>query len=238
MTLKNKHVLIIGGGSGMGLGLARRALQDGAQVTITGRSAAKLAAARADLGGDVATLAFDAGDAAGAEAAYATIGAVDHVVTTAAALTYAPVTAISLDAVAQMLSGKFWAPFLAARHLAPKIAVGGSITFFSGLAAYRPGPGTAAVAAVNAGLEGLAMALAVELAPLRVNVLSPGVVETPGWDFMAQADRTAFFARQAQILPTRYVGTPSDIADAAMMLMTNRYVTGTVLHVDGGGRLA
>lgn len=238
MTLKNKHVLIIGGSSGMGLGLAKRTLQDGGHVTIAGRSAAKLAAARAELGGDVATLAFDAGDMAASEAAYAPIASVDHVVTTAAALTYAPMTTIPLDAVAQMLSGKFWAPFLAARHMAPKIAAGGSITFFSGLAAYRPGPGTAVVAAVNAGLEGLAMALAVELAPLRVNVLSPGVVETAGWNFMAETDRKAFFTGQAQTLPTRYVGTPSDIADAAVMLMTNRYVTGTVLHVDGGGRLA
>jgi NAD(P)-dependent dehydrogenase (short-subunit alcohol dehydrogenase family) len=82
------------------------------------------------------------------------------------------------------------------------------------------------------------MALVVELAPLRVNQLSPGVVETAGWDFMAEADRKAFFAGQEQTLPTRYVGTPSDIADAAIMLMTNRYVTGTVLHVDSSGRLA
>lgn len=238
MTLANKHVLIIGGSSGMGLGLAERALRDGARVTIAGRSSEKLATANDSLGNRAETLTFDAGDPAGAEAAYAGIGSVDHVVTTAAALTYAPVTEIPLEAITQMLTSKFWGPLLAARFLAPRIAAGGSLTFFSGLAAYRPGPGTAVVAAVNAGLEGLTKALAVELAPIRVNVLSPGVVETPGWDFMPEADRQAFFEEQSRILPTRYVGTPADVAEAAATLMTNPYITGTVLHVDGGGRLA
>lgn len=238
MTFKDKHIVIVGGGSGMGLGLATAALDQGAKVTIAGRSAEKLAKANETLGGNAALLAFDAGNAAEAEKAYASLAKIDHLVTTAAALTYAPIGDIALDDVSQMLSGKFWAPFLAARFAAPKIAAGGSITFFSGLAAYRPGPGTAVVAAVNAGLEGMAKAMAVELAPLRVNVLSPGVVETPGWDFLPEADRKAFFAGQAETLPTRYVGTSADIAGAALMLMDNRYITGTVLHVDGGGRLA
>lgn len=238
MTFKDKHIVIIGGSSGIGLGLAQAALDRGAEVTITGRSAKRLAKANATLGGKAALAAFDAGDAREAEPAYASLGPIDHLVTTAAALAYAPIGEISLDDVSEMLSGKFWAPFLAARFAAPKIVAGGSITFFSGLAAYRPGPGTAAVAAVNAGLEGLAKALAVELAPLRVNVLSPGVVETPGWDFLSRTDREAFFASQARSLPTRYVGTPADIAEAALTLMGNRYITGTVLHVDGGGRLA
>lgn len=238
MTFEDKHIVIIGGSSGIGLGLAQAALDRGAEVTITGRSAEKLAKASATLGGKAALAAFDAGDAREAEPAYASLGPIDHLVTTAAALAYAPIGEISLDDVSEMLSGKFWAPFLAARFAAPKIVAGGSITFFSGLAAYRPGPGTAAVAAVNAGLEGLAKALAVELTPLRVNVLSPGVVETPGWDFLPRTDREAFFASQARSLPTRYVGTPADIAEAALTLMGNRYITGTVLHVDGGGRLA
>ena len=238
MTFKDKHIVIVGGSSGMGLGLAKAALDQGAKVTIAGRSADKLAKANETLGGKAAILAFNAGDAAEAEKAYASLGTIDHLVTTAAALTYAPVSDIALDDVSEMLSGKFWAPFFAARFAAPRIAADGSITFFSGLAAYRPGPGTVVVAAVNAGLEGMAKAMAVELAPLRVNVLSPGVIETPGWDFLPEADRKAFFAGQAKSLPTRYVGVPADIADAALTLMSNRYITGTVLHVDGGGRLA
>jgi NAD(P)-dependent dehydrogenase (short-subunit alcohol dehydrogenase family) len=238
MDLKNRHVVIVGGGSGMGLGLAKAALDLGAEVTIAGRSQDRLDEANQTLGDRARTAAFDAGNADSSQSAYASMGPIDHVVTTAAALTYAPIGDIPLEAVDQMLAGKFWGPFYAARFAAPSIREGGSITFFSGLAAYRPGPGTAVVAAVNAGLEGLAKALAVELAPLRVNVLSPGVVETPGWDFMPEADRRAFFEGQAKSLPARYVGTPADIAEATLGLMTNRDVTGTVLHVDGGGRLA
>lgn len=238
MTLDGKHVVIVGGSSGIGLALAKRVLADGAAVTITGRSADKLAKANEGLGGRAKTLAFDAGDPAQAEAAYNNMAAIDHLVTTAAALTYQPIKQISLNAVTQMLSSKFWGPFLAARHATPRILRGGSITFFSGLAAYRPAAGTAVVAAVNAGLEGLANALAVELAPIRVNVLSPGVVDTPGWNFMPERDRKSFFEIQTKALPTRYVGTADDVAQAAVLLMTNPYITGTVLHVDGGGRLA
>lgn len=237
MTFKDQHVVIVGGSSGMGLALAQTVLDKGGKVTIAGRSEAKLSAANATLGNRAQILAFDAGNAAAAEKAYASLGPINHLVTTAAALTYAPISEIALDAVAEMLSGKFWAPFLAARFAAPKIVAGGSITFFSGLAAYRPGPGTVAVAALNAGLEGMAKALAVELAPLRVNVLSPGVVETPGWSFLSEDDRKGFFAGQAKSLLTRYVGTSADIAQAAVTLMTNPYITGTVLDVDGGGRL-
>jgi NAD(P)-dependent dehydrogenase (short-subunit alcohol dehydrogenase family) len=238
MDLENKHVVIVGGSSGMGLGLAKAALDRGANVTIAGRSQERLDKANKTLDNRARTASFDAGSADAAPPAYSSMGPIDHLVTTAAALTYAPIGEISLEAVEQMLAGKFWGPFFAARFAGPIIREGGSITFFSGLAAYRPGPGTAVVAAVNAGLEGLAKALAVELAPLRVNVLSPGVVETPGWDFMPEADRRAFFDGQAKSLPARYVGTPVDVAEAAFCLMTNRYVTGTVLHVDGGGRLA
>lgn len=238
MTFKNQHVVIVGGSSGMGLALAQTVLDQGGKVTIAGRSEAKLSAANETLGNRAQILAFDAGNPAAAEKAYASLGPINHLVTTAAALTYAPIGDIALEAVTEMLSGKFWAPFLAARFAAPKIAAGGSITFFSGLAAYRPGPGTVAVAALNAGLEGMAKALAVELAPLRVNVLSPGVVETPGWSFLSEDDRKGFFAGQAKSLPTRYVGTPADVAQAAITLMTNPYITGTVLDVDGGGRLA
>jgi len=114
---------------------------------------------------------------------------------------------------------------------------GGSILLFSGLAADRPGAGTAMVSALNAGVEGLVRALAVELAPVRVNGISPGVVETEGWAFMDEASRKAFFADLATKLPAGRVGAPDDIADAALFALTNPYLTGEVLHVNGGGSL-
>ncbi|MGV0819469.1 SDR family oxidoreductase [Martelella sp. AMO21009] len=237
MDYIDKHVVIVGGSSGLGLGIAAAALESGAKVTIASRSQDRLEQANKDLGGRARTIAFDAGDAGSAQQAYASLGPIDHLVTTAADLSYAPIGQIALDDITKMLAGKFWTPVLAARSAAPMISAGGSITFFSGLAAYRPQPGMAIVAALNAGLEGLTKALAVELSPLRINAVSPGVVETPGWAFLPATDRKSFFEGRAKTLPSRYVGTPSDVAKATLALMSNRYVTGTVLHVDGGGRL-
>lgn len=238
MQLKDKRVLVIGGASGIGYAVAERALAEGASVVIAGRSAEGLASAQTALGAGVETVAFDIGDPAQAEAAYAGIGQIDHLVTTAAALTYAPVADIPLEAVAATIGSKIWGPFLAARFAAPNIRPGGSMTFFTGLAAYRPGPGTAIVATVNAGLEGMIKALAVELAPLRVNGVSPGVTPTPGWDFMEAGDREGLFASLRETLPARRVGDPADLAAAALLMMTNPFITGTVLDVDGGGRLS
>jgi NAD(P)-dependent dehydrogenase (short-subunit alcohol dehydrogenase family) len=93
------------------------------------------------------------------------------------------------------------------------------------------------VSALNAGVEGLVRALAVELAPVRVNAISPGVVDTEGWAFMDEASRSAFFASLASSLPVRRIGSPADLADAALFALTNPYLTGEVLHVNGGGSL-
>lgn len=238
MILQDKKIVVIGGSSGIGQAVSARALAEGASVVIGGRSQEKLDAAKRALGGNVTTIAFDAGNPEAAADAYGEIGPIDHFLSTAASLTYAPVTTIGLTDVDAMIRSKIMGPLLAARFASAQIRDGGSMTFFTGLAAYRPGPGTVMVATVNAALEGMVKALAVELAPLRVNGLSPGVTETPGWDFMPKAEREALFAALRTSLPTRRIGTPEDLAAAAILLMTNPFITGTVLDVDGGGRLS
>lgn len=137
-----------------------------------------------------------------------------------------------------MLVSRFWGPFYASKYAAPHLAKDGSVTFFSGLAAYRPAPGAAIVASLNAGLEGFAMALTLEVKPVRVNVVSPGVVATPTWDFLSADDRQGLFDSVASSLPVGRVGTADDLADAALSLMGNGFINATVLHVDGGGRIA
>lgn len=235
MMLQDQKVVVIGGSSGIGQAIAARALQEGASVVIAGRSQAKLDAAKDVLGAGVETMAFDAGDAVAAAKAYAAMGPIDHLISAAASLTYAPVATIGLDAVQAMIGSKIMGPLLAARFAT--IRAGGSMTFLTGLAAYRPAPGTVMVATVNAALEGMVKALAVELAPLRVNGVSPGVTATPGWDFLPGADRDALFAQLRESLPARRIGAPEDLAAATMLMMTNPFITGTVLDVDGGGRL-
>jgi NAD(P)-dependent dehydrogenase (short-subunit alcohol dehydrogenase family) len=237
MDLTNKHIAIAGGSSGIGFAIAALALQRGAEVTLIGRSDAKLAAAAARLGTPVATACFDIGDAQAAQAGFATLRPFDHFVSTAADLTYAPLADMPRDAIDRMLAGKFWGPINLVKFGLGQLRAGGSILLFSGLAADRPGSGTAMVAALNAGVEGLVRALAVELAPTRVNALSPGVVDTEGWGFMDEASRKGFFADLAGKLPARRIGAPADLADAALFALTNPYLTGEVLHVNGGGSL-
>lgn len=237
MDITQKHIAIAGGSSGIGFAIAALALERGARVTILGRSEAKLADARQRLGGGVATIPMDLGDAASTAAGFQALGAFDYFVSTAADLTYSPLASMPREKIERMLAGKFWGPVHLVQFGLPQLQPGGSILLFSGLAADRPAPGTAMVSALNAGVEGLVRALAVELAPVRVNAISPGVVDTEGWAFMDEASRSAFFASLASSLPARRIGSPADLADAALFALTNPYLTGEVLHVNGGGSL-
>ncbi|MDX7953913.1 SDR family oxidoreductase [Lichenihabitans sp. Uapishka_5] len=239
MRLHDQRVVVIGGTSGMGMALAEKALVEGASsVVVVGRTKEGAEKAASRLGDKVAAMSLDIGNEAEVAAFFNKVGNLDHLVTTAAQLTYGPLAELKTEAIEQMLASKFWGPFFAARYAAPRLSASGSITFFSGLAAYRPGPGTSVVASLNAALEGFAKALAVELAPVRVNCISPGVVETAGWNFMPEKDRLALFDHLRMTLPARRIGEPADLADAAVSVMTNPYITGTVLAVDGGGSLA
>jgi len=246
--MTNQHVLVIGGTSGMGLALAAQLLEAGHRVTIAGRSSTRLAAATAQL---TARLAARAGLCAGSlRAVQVDIGvedqvaalvhdAYDHVAVTAADAVgaYAPLPAFTLDAARSVLATKVLGPWLVAKHLGATLPPGGSLTFTSGIAAYRPGPGSSMIATANGALEALARTLALELAPVRVNVISPGWVDTPIWDTLAGAAKADRLGAMAARLPVGRVGTPDDIAQAFLTLFANGFITGTVLHVDGGHRL-
>lgn len=237
MHFQNQHIVIAGGSSGIGFAIAAQALARGARVTLVGRSEAKLAAARVRLKGEVVTQAFDLGDATATKAGFARIGAYHHFVSTAADLSYGALATLERSAITRMLAGKFWGPVNLVQHGLAQLQPGGSILLFSGLAADRPAAGTAVVSALNAGVEGLVRALAVELAPLRVNGISPGVVDTEGWAFMDDASRASFYERLAAQLPSGRIGVPADLADAALFVLGNDYLTGEILHVNGGGNL-
>lgn len=237
--MTNQHVLVIGGSSGMGLALAARLLHAGHRVTIAGRSATRLAAAAADLAAPdrLATAQVDIG--VEDQVAALAVHTYDHVVVTAAdaAGAYAPLPAFTVEAARTVLATKVLGPWLVAKHLGGALPPDGSLVFTSGIAAYRPGPGASMIATANGALESLARSLALELAPVRVNVVSPGWVDTPIWDLLAGAAKGERLAGMAARLPAGRVGTPDDIAQAIVALLDNGFVTGTVLHVDGGHRL-
>lgn len=225
----------------MGLALAETMLAAAAEVTIVGRSPDRLAAAERRLTGPgrLRTVAADIAREQDVERLFETTGTIDHIVTTAADINGAnrPVASFDAASARTVVDSKLIGPLLLAKHGAPRIAPGGSITFTSGIAAYRPGPSGAVVAAVNGALASLAYALAVELAPIRVNVVSPGWVDTPIWDAVAGSGKADALDAMAKRLPVGRVGRPDDVAQAFLALMRGGFVTGTVLHVDGGHRL-
>lgn len=240
-NLTGQRVMVVGGSSGMGLAVSARLMRMGCQVLIVGRSRDKLDAAREPLRpfGEPQLHPADVTDEAQVRRLFEEAGAVDHLVCTAADIrgAYELLPQLSLDALDRAIRSKVVAPILLAKHGAARMPSRGSITLTSGIAAYRPRPKGVAVAAINAALEGIVRAMAVELAPLRVNAVSPGWVRTPIWNDVAGADSETLLAAMAERLPVGRVGEGDDIADAIVFLLGNGYTTGTVLHVDGGHRL-
>jgi NAD(P)-dependent dehydrogenase (short-subunit alcohol dehydrogenase family) len=241
MEYTNQKILIVGGSSGMGFALAKSCIEGGAIVTIVGRSPEKLKSAAKSLGNPTALYTVDADITQERQVAelFQGTGALDHIVSTAADVKGAYELLPSLDLVAaeRVVASKFYGPLLLAKYGAPVLSVAGSITYTSGIAAYRPSARGSVVAAVNAALEGLVRALAVELAPIRVNAVSPGWVDTAIWELVAGDRKEATLKAMAERLPVGRVGRPEDIADAISFLMGNSFTTGTVLHIEGGHRL-
>lgn len=238
---KVERVLIVGGNSGMGLALAGRLLRDGSEVTIVGRSLDKLAVAKARLSDaqQLHTIAADITQEDHVARLFERCGPLEHIVTTAADVkgAYQLLPLLEIAAARRVIDSKFIGPLLLAKYGAPVLSPKGSITFTSGIAAYRPTARGSVVAAINGALASLAYALAVELGPIRVNVVSPGWVDSPIWKFVAGDAKAATLEAMAQKLPVGRIGHVDDIADALCFLMRNSFVTGTVLHVDGGHRL-
>lgn len=225
----------------MGLALAASLLSEDAEVTIVGRSEDRLAVARGSLPTTkrLRTIAADITQEEQVAGLFDGSGPLDHIVTTAADIegAYQLLPALQVAAARKVVDSKFVGPLLLAKYGAPLLSPNGSITFTSGIAAYGPAARGSVVAAINGGLESLARALAVELGPIRVNVVSPGWIDTPIWEFVAGDAKTATLEAMAKRLPVGRIGHPDDIADAIRFLMRNGFVTGTVLHVEGGHRL-
>ncbi|GAB2929031.1 SDR family oxidoreductase [Rhodococcus aerolatus] len=235
MNVSGQKIVVVGGTSGMGRAVAEAAVADGAEVVVVGRDAARAGAVAAELG--ATGVACDLTDPASIDALAEQVGPLDHLVLSAATLSYGPFLEMDVDEARAVLDGKFWGYYLAVRALAPQLSEQGSITLFSGVAAVRPDSGTTIVTAVNAAIEGLARSLAIELAPRRVNAVSPGVVQTPSWAHLSESERQDTFDQLADSLPVGRVGQPADVAHAVLELASNGYTTGEVRTVDGGARL-
>lgn len=237
LSLTGKKVVVVGGKTGIGLGIARAALAAGATVVVASRRITSLEA-RPDLAG-FQQASLDMRDEAAVRAAFAAIGPFDHLVVTAAPDigTWGGFMDADMSGVRSYVEGKFLGTWACARYAAPLLGKGGTMTFLSGGMAVRPKPGFTAVTSSFAAVEALSASLAVELAPTRVNTIRPGYVETDMWNFLPAEVRAGMVQQVAASFPARRAGQAEDIAHAALFLMTNPYVTGTVLDVTGGENL-
>ncbi|MEV4758077.1 SDR family oxidoreductase [Micromonospora sp. NPDC049559] len=144
---------------------------------------------------------------------------------------------LDLDQLRTGFEGKFWAHLRILRAALPRLRPDGSVTFVTAASARAALPGTAGLAAINGALEAMVRPLAVELAPLRVNAVSPGIVDTPWWDGLPAEQREALFAEHANALPVGRVGRPEDVASAVLLTAVNGFMTGSVVECAGGVRL-
>ncbi|WP_165956028.1 SDR family oxidoreductase [Streptomyces hainanensis] len=235
-SLAGARVVVIGGSSGIGKAVAAQAAAAGAQVRIGSRSEEKLAQAAKEIEG-VATGVVDVRDEDSLRAFFAEVDGLDHLVVCPGDMAVGSVYDVSLDHVRAALDTKIVGQLLSVRHAGRKLAPTGSVTLIAGAAGFKAYPDMSATAAANAGIAGMGRSLAVELAPIRVNVVVGGLIDTPLWSFLPDEAREGLFAQTAQSSPVGRIGQPDDVAASVLHLLENTFVTGAVVHVDGGGTL-
>ncbi|MDP4105793.1 MAG: SDR family oxidoreductase [Bacillota bacterium] len=237
MSLKGKRVVVVGGTSGIGLSAAKAFLNESAQVIIASRSASKLSEAKKVLGSNVETYTIDFRSEEKLADFFKTVGKFDHLVVTAGEGAMGHFSELPVANVKEAFDSKFWGQYLTVHAALPYLNDTSSITLTSGVYGIRPPKGATTLASINSAIDGLVRGLSVDLSPIRVNVVSPGIVDTPLYGGMPDEDRQNLYNSIAQQLPVRRVAQPEDIAEAYVYLAKNGFTTGTVLLIDGGAHL-
>lgn len=233
-AFESKKVIIAGGSSGIGLATAAVLVKEKAHVTVTGRSAARLAeAAKGNPG--IQTAALDSNNRKELDEFFSTQGNFDHLVIALSGSKGAGKFAdLSLKDLRDGFEGKFWPQLNTLQAALPYVNKGGSITLITAISAISKAPGVSGLAAINGALELMIPSIAKEIQPLRINAVSPGVVNTAWWDFLPADAKADTFQQYASLLPIGRVGEPEEVADTILFLMRNGNITGTVIRCDGG----
>jgi NAD(P)-dependent dehydrogenase (short-subunit alcohol dehydrogenase family) len=232
--LEDKTVAVIGGTSGIGLRVAEIAISLGASVIVGGRDAERLAKVVERLGPCARGAPIDNLDQVSIRAFFETAGVIDHLFTPGASYARGRIDEASDDVAESSFKSKFWGQYYAVKHALPYLAKDGSITLMAGAYSVRPAANGAAYGACNAAIEGLGRSLAVELAPIRVNVTSPGTIDSDLWRRQPTDVRDASFSSYSDVALLKRVGTTDEVAGTVIFLMQNGFMTGSTLYPDGG----
>jgi NAD(P)-dependent dehydrogenase (short-subunit alcohol dehydrogenase family) len=234
--LSGQTVVVIGGSSGMGLETARRARAEGADVIVTGRDPGRLEKAAAEVGASAST-AFDVTDPAALDQFFGGLPAIDHVLVTAGGPYYAPLAELDHARAVRDFDLHVWLPVAVAQRAVGRVRPGGTLLFVAGTGSRRPGPGLALNAVASVGMPALIANLALEVAPVRVNLIAAGFVDTPLSAALLGADLERRREQLRATLPIRRVVGPADVAALAVHIMANTALTGATYDIDGGEQL-
>jgi len=233
--LKKKRVLVLGGSSGIGLEVARQAFARGAEVVLASSNGPRVEEVVRSLGGEVEGYTLDLRDEGAIRAFFEKLGKLDHLVYTAGdSLQLAELATADLNRARQAFELRYWSALTAVKYSSGQIRQGGSIVLTTGIAGARPRKGWIFGASVCGAVEAMTRALAVELAPIRVNAVSPGVVRTNLWQALNEAERAAMYENVGKSLLVGRVGEANEIARAYIFLMEEGFSTGQIVVVDGG----
>ena len=230
-SLQGKCVVVVGRGGGIAKAVTILARLEGARVVVAARDSEVLAAGYDD---DVTAETVDVTDDTSIAAFAERVGPVDHLVSTVSARARGKLAELDRAKLQLSFDTKVIGPAMLAKYFAPQINEGGSIVLFSGVNAFKVNVGYLGVAITNGAVDFLTRSLAVELAPIRVNAVSPGVIDTGAWDSLGEDGKREYFAHISDTNPARRIGTVDDVAEAVLFALTNTFLTGVTLKVDGG----
>lgn len=237
LSLDGAHVVVVGGSSGIGRAIVEAAVEAGAHVTVGSRSPDRLASVAAEFGKAVSTRTLDVTDEATVAEFFADLDAIDHLSVCPGSMAVGSVYDVSTADVHDCLNTKFLGQLFCVRYAGPKLSSNGSVVLTSGASGFRALAGFGVTGAANVAVAVLGRTLALELAPVRVNVVVPGMIDTPLWQRMPEYERIAMFETAAGQIPLGRIGRPSDVAAEVLHLFRSDYVTGSVVCVDGGSLL-
>jgi NAD(P)-dependent dehydrogenase (short-subunit alcohol dehydrogenase family) len=231
-SLEDRTVLVVGRGGGIAQAITMLARAEGARVVVAGRNKAALDAAYDHSGVIIETV--DVTDDTSIAALADRVGSIDHLVSTVSARARGRLSELERDDLRLSFDTKVIGPTMLAKYFAPHLSSSGSIVLFSGVNAFKVNIGYLGVAITNGAVDFLTRSLALELGPIRVNSISPGVIDTGAWDSLGDDGKRGYFQHIERTNPARRIGTVDDVANAVLFAMTNTFVTGLTLRVDGG----